>query len=150
MKNLLRAPILCFALGASSHVAITLVNTDSARTGPSQTNPGTFPNDFTVTNPVGTRGGTYSYSYDAGAAFDVLVVSVSAESGGTTLDVNYNGVPMNRVVAGSASIWYLETSDVSGTIALNYLGTSPTVNGIGMGIAAISDDFGRSKRRIPH
>jgi hypothetical protein len=134
---------LVLALAPTAQAApVTLVNTDSAVTGTSQNTIPDFYGDFTFTDGggAGNRDGIYSYSYNAGASFDMLVVSVSREASAETFGVSYGGVSMDLATgaqAGSgASIFYLATSAQSGTIALDYTSFA-TVNGIGIGIAAI-------------
>ncbi|QTN32031.1 hypothetical protein HZ994_06705 [Akkermansiaceae bacterium] len=133
MKNTRYIPVLAaLALGiTSSHAAITLVNTGFAATNGSG-------QSGTLTRDVAT----YTYSYDAGASFDMLVVTVSREGGGG-LSVTYANVGMNSATptAGSTgvSIYYLNTTASSGDIVLNFGGGS---NGVGIGIAAIKSDNG--------
>jgi hypothetical protein len=127
---------LVLALAPAAQAAVLLVDTDSAVTARDSS-----PGAFTLTaEGAGTRDGIYSYSYDAGASFDMLVVSVSREASGVTFSVSYDGVSMllatGTATGSGASIYYLATSAQSGTIALDYTGFA-TVNGIGIGIAAI-------------
>ena len=137
-------------LVASSQAAITVVDTDFAATA---ANSG--PGDFALSaQGPGTRDGIYTYSYNAGAAFDMLVVGVAREAsgpganvGGAVFSVTYGGVAMNFLSgAGSAdasgsSIFYLATNSASGDIALDFTGYA-TVNGIGIGIMAINSSTG--------
>jgi hypothetical protein len=123
---------------------VTLVDTDSAVTGNVHTdepNPG----DFSFVDTVGGTGrndGIYSYSYDAGASFDMLVISVSHE-GNAAYSAKYDGVSMVLATGNGsgtgASIFYLATSAQSGTIELDFTGDgNDNNNGIGLGIAAIA------------
>ena len=85
------AAVLLAIAPAVQAAAVVLVNTDSAVTA------GDYGiGDFTyVASGAGLRNGTYSYSYDAGASFDMLVVSVSREaSSGPTFSVSYDTVDM--------------------------------------------------------
>jgi hypothetical protein len=138
---------LVLALAPAAQAGVDLVNTASAHTGTNQNTIPDFYGDFTFTDGggAGNRDGIYSYSYDAGASFDMLVVSVSREASAETFSVSYDGVSMDLATgaqAGSgASIFYLATSAQSGTIALDYTSFG-TVNGIGLGIAAIKSDNG--------
>lgn len=142
------------ATAQADAATITLVDTDSAYTA---TNSG--PGDFTLTaQGGGNRDGIYSYSYNAGSAFDMLVVSVSREASsagqnegdfpdglGDAFEVAYDGVDMNLATGttdgSSATIFYLATTATSGVIALDFRDFS-TVNGIGIGIAALKSDNG--------
>lgn len=128
-------------LQMSAHAAITLVNSDSAATA-SNSGPG----DFTLSaQGPGNRDGIYSYNYNAGASFEMLVVAVSREASSDFFGVSYGGVDMNLAAGGTtgsgASIFYLATAASSGTIALDF-STFSTVNGIGIGIAALNNDSG--------
>lgn len=142
------------AFTVNAHAAVVqLVDTDSAHTATNSS-----PLDFTLSDQgSGNRDGIYSYTYNAGAAFDMLVVSVSRESSSAgqntglfpgsdgVFEVSYDGVEMNlatgAVDGSGVSIFYLETNAQSGTIALDFT-EFDTVNGIGIGIAAIKSDTG--------
>jgi hypothetical protein len=127
---------------ASAPASVVLVGTDSAATA---ANSG--PGQFTLTDEgAGNRDGIYSYNYDAGASFDMLVVSVSREASTPEIfSVSYGGVDMNPATGSTtgtgASIFYLATASSSGTIAVDF-SSFATVNGIGIGIAAIRSDNG--------
>lgn len=140
-------------LQITTQAAITLVDTDFAHTGSNSS-----PNDFTLTTQgSGSRDGVYSFNYNAGASFDMLVVTVSRESSGSTendadfpplggrMTVSYDGAEMNLAAGDTTSsgvtIYYLATTTQSGTIALDYT-EFRAVNGIGIGIAAISSADG--------
>ncbi|MGI9570298.1 MAG: hypothetical protein ACR2PH_11300, partial [Desulfobulbia bacterium] len=133
--------VLAIAPAAQAAV-ITVVDTDSAHTDSTSN-----PNDFTLSNEgAGNRDGIYSYSYDAGASFDMLVVSVSREAANDVeLSVTYGGVDMDLATglesASGATIYYLATTEQSGTIAASFIGTD-VFNGCGIGIAAIKSDNG--------
>lgn len=141
--SLLALVSLGLATGVSQ-AAITVVDTDFAAMAANQS-----PGAFTLSDQqTGTRDGIYSYTYNAGASFDMLVLTVSREAsntgentGGATFSASYAGTAMNLAtgnIAGSGvSIFYLETASSSGTIALDFRNFA-TVNGIGIGIAAIS------------
>ena len=139
------ALVLAVMGGSATAATISVVNTDSAYTGTNSS-----PKDFSLSNQgPGTRDGIYSYNYSAGASFDVLVVTVSREAssasqnGGDTFAVTYaneNMVLATGDTSGSGvTIYYLPTSTQSGTIALDFTGFA-TVNGIGIGIAAIKSN----------
>lgn len=118
---------------------ITVISTDSAVTA---ANLG--PGDFTLTSPgVPLRSGIYSFSYNAGAASDMLVVTLSMERGsGDATVVSYAGQAMTLASQSSstsgAGVWYLADPSATGTIAINL--TNAQVNGIGIGIASLSLD----------
>ena len=142
---------LFLALAPAAQAAITFVNTGSAHTGSEHKDLPSFPGDFTLTaegTSTARSDGIYSYSYDAGASFDMLVVSVSRESSsGPTFSVSYDGVSMDLATGTEtgtgASIYYLATSAQNGTIALdftNYDVDDKVINSIGIGIAAIKSE----------
>ncbi len=92
-------------------------------------------------------GNVFTYSYDAGASFDTLVVTVSRESGtpaGEAFEVTYDGVAMNLATGATAgngvSIFYLDTTTSMGDIVLDFNGIGS--NGVGIGIAALESDNG--------
>ena len=104
------------------------------------------PGDFILTDEgPGNGDGIYSYTYNAGAASDMLVVGVSAEKSTEAYTVSYAGTPMTKAVqSGSGSgaiIFYLANPSASGIIAVDFTDVDP-VNGFGIGIASLSVDDG--------
>lgn len=125
-------------LAAHAQAAISLVGAPDSAVTASNSGPG----DFTLTSQgAGTRDGIYSYSYNAGASSDMLVVSVSTEASSEAWSVSYGGVDMTLAtqssVGSGASIFYLPNPSATGSIAIDFTGKS-TVNGIGMGVVSLS------------
>jgi hypothetical protein len=138
ITHMLTIVTLAMVVGVSADAGITVLDTDFSATGPLATDT----NDFTLTDEgPGNRDGIYSYTYNAGAASDMLVVSVSTEASGEAWTNYYDGVPMIQAVQSSGgsgvSIWYLANPSASGTIAVD-LRAKGTVNGFGLGIASLS------------
>jgi len=123
-------------VACSASAEITVLGIDSAVTAADS-----GPGDFTLTNPgVPLRSGIYSYTFNAGASSDMLVVTLSIERGsGNANAVSYGGQAMTLAsqsdpVSG-AGVWYLANPAATGAIAINM--TNAQVNGIGIGIASL-------------
>lgn len=124
---------------ASAPAAITVLGTDSAVTAGNS-----GPGDFTLTSEgPGNRDGIYSYSFNAGATSDMLVISLSGEwSSEAYSGVTYGGASMTLAtqssVGSGTSIWYLANPSATGSIAIDFT-TKGTVNGIGLGIVSLNN-----------
>jgi hypothetical protein len=125
-------------LSAPAHAAIMLVDTGFGFSSPSNGS----------TSSLSRVGNVYTHSFDAGASFDMLVVTVSREASellGEAFDVTYGGIAMNLATgttAGSGvSIFYLDTNASSGNVVADFTGFS-AINGVGIAIAAIESDNG--------
>ena len=125
---------LAMLAGVSAEAALTVLNTDSASTDGAG-NAG----DFSL------AAGVYSYSFNAGATSDMLVVGVSVEKGGGAWTVSYDGTQMTQAVQSSggsgAMIFYLANPSASGTIEVDFSAVSP-MNGFGIGIASLDGAIG--------
>jgi hypothetical protein len=133
--------LAALALGiTSSHAAITVVHTGFANTNGGGNASANLSKD--PATPPDT-GFVYTHSYDAGASFDMLVVTVSRE-GGTLVSLKFDGVDMIPATVGTpatgVSIFYLNTTATSGNLVADF--TNSGTNGIGIGIAAIKSDNG--------
>lgn len=147
-SNLLRKATIAVTLFAAGLVwanaadaSIILLGTDSATTA-NNGNPGDF--SFTPASPPNGAAGVYSYSYNAGAASDMLLVTLSVEKSNESFPgLFYDSVAMTQATSSSAgsgaSIWYLANPSATGTIEID-LSTVSTINGIGLGIASLSGD----------
>ena len=84
-----------------------------------------------------------THSFNAGAAADLLIVTISSEKSGEPYSVSYNGVDMTLAVSGSAGssadIWYLVNpfTGAAANLAVDFTEVG-TVNGYGMGIISLS------------
>ena len=101
--------------------------------------------DSTIDSSGGLGNTVNNYSFDAGATADLLVVAFSSEKSGGTPAFSYNGVPMiPAVVENLSGIWYLHNPFTGGpaNVTVDFTGIG-TVNGYGLGIAALSvpDDY---------
>jgi hypothetical protein len=134
IRQMLTIAALAMLVGVSAEAAITVLNTDSAATDGAG-NPG----DFSL------AAGVYSYSFNAGATSEMLVVGVSVEKGGGAWTVSYDGTAMTQAVQSSsgsgAMIFYLANPSASGTIEVDFSAVSP-MNGFGIGIASLYDAVG--------
>jgi hypothetical protein len=121
-------------VGVSANAEITVLNTDFA-----STNGAGGAGDF------GLAAGVYSYSFNAGATSDMLVVGVSVEKSGEAWTVSYDGTQMTQAVQSSggsgAMIFYLANPSASGTIEVDFSGVG-AMNGFGIGIASLRTAFG--------
>jgi hypothetical protein len=130
------------SLSTTAHAAIILVDTGFANTNTSGDGTASLSK---VAAALPNTGFLYTHSYDAGASFDMLVVTVSREAGiAGTFSVSYGGVGMNLATGGltgsGVSIFYLKTTATTGNIVLDF--TNFGTNGVGIGIAAIKSDNG--------
>jgi methionine-rich copper-binding protein CopC len=114
----------------ASATAITAVNTNS-------------PSGFVQTNPVPER----TWSFDAGATADMLIVAYSGELGnavaGASIQITYAGFPMTRAIGGTnAAVFYLDltTTPYAGGAANLVVDLSDygSRNGLGIGTVSIS------------
>jgi hypothetical protein len=129
-------------LATSAQAAILLVDTGFAFTNTSGNASANLSKDAAAPPDTGFL---FTHSYDAGASFDMLVVTVSRESGvGGTFSVSYDNVGMNlatgALTGSGVSIFYLNTTATTGNIVLDF--TNFGNNGVGIGIAAIKSDNG--------
>ncbi len=110
-------------------VAFAILNTDSKAV--TDTNSSTLEN-----NPS-------THSFNAGAAADLLIVTISSEKSGEPYSVSYNGVDLTLAISGSAGssadIWYLDDPFTGGAanLTVDFTGVG-TVNGYGMSILSLS------------
>ena len=96
----------------------------------------------TPTFPLETT--PHTFSFDAGAGADKLIVALSAETGGSgAIGITYDGMALTRVpgtLGGrSKGIWYLDSAFTGGALDLVIDMTAlDVVNGIGFGVVSIS------------
>ncbi|NJM54774.1 MAG: hypothetical protein HC841_01545 [Verrucomicrobiae bacterium] len=94
-----------------------------------------------VLGPLGNA--SASFSFDAGASADLLIVALSSEKGAGNYTVTYGGVALTpSVLGGSADIWHLDltTNSYAGgavNLVVNYAGVT-TVNGVGIGAISVT------------
>lgn len=139
-KTIVTAVCGALLIAGTTHAAvITVLDTDSAVTAAnfnSSTNPSRL-GDFSEPST-----GVYTYSYNAGATSDMLVVALSAEKSGEAFTMSYDGQPLTQAVTSSggsgASIWYLADPSASGLISIDFSSVA-TLNGFGIGIASLAD-----------
>lgn len=130
---------------SSAHAAVLLVHTGFANTNTTGGGTASLSKDPGTGDP--TAGFVYTHAYNAGASFSTLVVTVSREAGNFAggFSVSYGGVGMNLATGGTqgsgVSIYYLNTTATTGNIVVDFSGFG-SVNGVGIGIAAIKSDNG--------
>ena len=91
--------------------------------------------------PLG--GSSTTFSFDADASADLLVVALSHEKSGGAYSVTYAGEILDGAVSGgSADIWYLDLAagnyaGGAADLVIDYSGIA-TVNGVGIGVVSVS------------
>lgn len=132
-------------LAASAQAAVLLVHSGFANTN--TTGGGTASLSRVAGTGDPTAGFVYTHAYNAGASFSTLVVTVSREAGNFAggFSVSYGGVGMTLATGGTqgsgVSIYHLNTTATTGDIVVDFSGFA-SVNGVGIGIAAIKSDNG--------